>query len=298
MFLYQDIKNLKVGENISMKKNLINCKILLVIIIYSIICIVFIKHFTSFTLIAFNDFVEEYSEINITIPAHTTILSNKLPYAPVLLSTDSQFTTLSRGYIEELDKNPSKKISYNFDDELYALNESALLDSYYTKKANINSNSINPNKNKVINAHLPEYLMYKNVNITNLKDFLKSKNSLLAEEPYFSTILSVCKDFNLNPLVMFAITGQEQSFVPKDAKNAYKIANNPFNVFYSWKKYNTNIEDAARIAARTIVNLCKNKPNNIDAFTWVNRKYSEDKNWSKAIRSIFNQLEDNVSYWK
>ena len=81
--------------------------------------------------------------------------------------------------------------------------------------------------------------MYKNVNITNLKEFLNSKDSLLVEEPYFSTILSVSKDFNLNPLVMFAITGQEQSFVPKSDENAYKIANNPFNVFYSWKKYNT-----------------------------------------------------------
>jgi len=36
----------------------------------------------------------------------------------------------------------------------------------------------------------------------------------------------------------------------------------------------------------------------MDVFTWVNRKYSEDKDWSKAIRSIFKQLEKNVSYCK
>ena len=59
-----------------------------------------------------------------------------------------------------------------------------------------------------------------------------------------------------------------------------------------------SIQDATSIAARTLVNLCKNKPTNIDAFTWINRKYSEDKNWSKAVRSIFKQLEGNVSYWK
>ncbi|MBU3146200.1 hypothetical protein [Clostridium sp. CF012] len=282
-----------------MKHNLINWKLLLLTIIYSVICIVFIKNFTGYTSIIFNDFEKGNSKIIITTPAYETALSNKLPYATTLSPRDKKSLTLSRGYIEPLDMNLSKKIeSYNYEDDLYTLNESALLESYNTKKANISSTNIMPNENPVVNAHLPNYLMYKNVNITSLKEFLKSKNSLLIEEPYFSAILDVSKDFNLNPLVMFAITGQEQSFVPKDDENAYKIANNPFNVFYSWKRYNTSIEDSASIAARTVVNLCKNKPNNIDAFTWINRKYSEDKNWSKAVRSIFNQLEDNISYWK
>lgn len=98
----------------------------------------------------------------------------------------------------------------------------------------MNSNSIIP-KEQVLNAHLPDYLMYKNVNITNLKGFLKLKNSILVEEPHFSTILSICKDFNLNPLIIFAITGQEQSFVPRSDEDAYRIANNPFNVFISWR---------------------------------------------------------------
>ena len=282
-----------------MKHNLINSKLRLLTIIYSVICIVFIKNFTVFNNIVFNDFEKGNSKIIVTTPTYETALSNKLPYATTLSPRDKKSLTLSRGYIEPLDVNLSKKTeSYNYEDDLYTLNESALLESYNTKKANISSTNIMPNENPVVNAHLPNYLMYKNVNITSLKEFLKSKNSLLIEEPYFSAILDVSKDFNLNPLVMFAITGQEQSFVPKDDENAYKIANNPFNVFYSWKRYNTSIEDSASIAARTVVNLCKNKPDNIDAFTWINRKYSEDKNWSKAVRSIFNQLEDNISYWK
>lgn len=283
----------------SMKNNLITWKLLLIIIIYSAICIIMIRHFDAINAITLNDFEKANSPTIIDDSVYTTTLSNKFHYARALPPRDKEVPTLSRGYTGDLDTNPLKIIeSYNYQDAIYTLNEADLLDSYYTKKASISPLTNGPKKNQVINAHLPDYLMYKNVNITDLKEFLNSKNSLLVENPYFSTILSVSKDFNLNPLVMFAITGQEQSFVPKDEDNAYKIANNPFNVFNSWKKYNTSIQDTSSIAARTIVNLCKNKPNNIDAFTWINRKYSEDENWSKAIRSIFKQLESNVSYWK
>lgn len=276
----------------NMKNNLINRKLLLLTIIYSVVCIILSRHFITFNTIPLNSSKKVISTKIVTAPVYTTTLSNSSSTA--LLQNNNHLPTPSRGYTERLDANPSKEIkSYNNEDDTPNLNEPDLPNSSYTKKASIKST-----ENQVINSHLPDYLMYKNVNLKNLNEFLKSKNSLLAEEPYFSTILSVSKDFNLNPLVMFAITGQEQSFVPKNSKNAYKIANNPFNVFNSWQKYNTNIEDTTTIAARTIVNLSKNKPDNIDAFTWVNRKYSEDKNWSKAIRSIFKQLENKVPYLK
>jgi len=278
----------------SMKNNLTNWKLLLITIVYSVLCIVFIKNSKSFNPTTFDNLEKD----NSTIPAYEIALSTKLTYTSTLLQKDRTSHTLSRGYLEPLGEKTSKDMeSHNYEDDLYTLNEAAILESYYTKKARISSGTIIPKEEQIVNAHLPAYLMYKNVNITALKEFLNTKNSLLVEEPYFTTILSVSKDFNVNPLVMFAITGQEQSFVPKDGENAYKIANNPFNVFYSWKKYNTDIQDTTSIAARTLVNLCKNKPDNVDAFTWINRKYSEDKDWSKAIRSIFKQLEANVSYW-
>ncbi|MCA1075937.1 hypothetical protein K9O30_19870 [Clostridium bowmanii] len=282
----------------NMRNNLTNYKILLFTMIYTVICIILIRHFTVLATITSINQEKMNSKIIFLRPINISAFSNELPYTSNL-PINKQLTTLSRGYIGKVDNNaPKKKVSHNYDDEIYTLNESALLDSYYTRKSKINSSTIIPKVNKILNGHLPAFLMYKNVNITNLKEFLKSRNSLLVEDPYFSTIISVSKDFNLNPLVMFAITGQEQSFVSKDNKNAYKIANNPFNVFNSWQKYNTSIQDTTRIAARTIVNLCKNKPDDIDAFTWVNRKYSEDKSWSKSVRSIFKQLEGNVSYWK
>lgn len=137
---------------------------------------------------------------------------------------------------------------------------------------------------------IPTYFAYHDVNTARLRKYLIGRNSLLAEEPYFSTILSTAEEFNLNPLILFAITGVEQSFVPKTNKQAYTIANNPYNVFYSWQHYNTNIKDTSRIAARTVLNLCKNKPANTDAFYWVNKKYAQSQNWSKVVSALFKEL--------
>ncbi|MGH4123542.1 MAG: hypothetical protein ACREV6_11515 [Clostridium sp.] len=138
--------------------------------------------------------------------------------------------------------------------------------------------------------HLPDYFNYKSINKEKLLVFLNTKNSMLAEEPYFSTILRASIEFNLNPHILFAITGQEQSFVPKNHENAKKIANNPFNVFHSWQEYNTDIYDSSKIAARTVINLSKDKPANIDIFDWINSKYADDKGWGRGVKEIFEEL--------
>lgn len=144
------------------------------------------------------------------------------------------------------------------------------------------------------NLHLPEYMRYKEINKEKLKEFLNKRESLLVEEPYFSTIVSVSEEFNLNPIVLFSITGQEQSFVPKGHKNANKIANNPFNVFHSWMEYNTDINDAARIASRTVINLSQNRPEDKDPFLWIGKEYAEDKNWGKGTRAVFEELIEYI----
>ncbi|MBZ9686347.1 glucosaminidase domain-containing protein [Clostridium estertheticum] len=140
--------------------------------------------------------------------------------------------------------------------------------------------------------YLPDYFNYKTIDKDKLLNFLKTRNSMLAEEPYFSAIIRASREFNLNPHVLFAITGQEQSFVPKSDENAQKIANNPFNVFHSWKEYNTSIYDSSRIAARTVINLAKDKPVDIDIFDWINNKYANDKNWGSGVRKIFEMLDE------
>jgi putative ABC transport system permease protein len=42
-----------------------------------------------------------------------------------------------------------------------------------------------------------------------LKNWLQARNSLFAEDLYFSAILEAAERNNLNPLLIFAITGQE-----------------------------------------------------------------------------------------
>jgi hypothetical protein len=48
--------------------------------------------------------------------------------------------------------------------------------------------------------------------------------------------------------------------VPKENKQAKKIANNPFNVHHSWQAYNTGIADSAHIASKTILSISRTRP--------------------------------------
>lgn len=137
-------------------------------------------------------------------------------------------------------------------------------------------------------------LRYMDVDITALRKWLTNKNSLLSDEPYFSAIINAGKANDVNPLLLFAITGQEQSFVPRDQKNAARIANNPFNVYGSWIQYSTNINDSANIAAKTIAAIGKRRPTAIDEIQWVNRKYAQDKRWWVGVRKIFIKIQNEV----
>lgn len=145
-----------------------------------------------------------------------------------------------------------------------------------------------------VSNDLPAHLQYKDIDTGKLRDWLLGRNSLLADEPYFSSILKVAAEFNVNPLLLFAVTGQEQGFVSREHEKAREIANNPFNVFHSWEEFNTDITESSQIAARTMINLSKDRPENVDPIQWINRKYAEDENWWKGVSAIFLQLEDAV----
>lgn len=142
---------------------------------------------------------------------------------------------------------------------------------------------------------LPEELQYKEIEVEKLREWLNQRGSKLADEPYLSTIINVAEEFDMNPILLIAITGQEQGFVQRTHEHADKMANNPFNVYGSWIDYNTDISDSARIAARTIVNLSKNRPSDVDPFKWLNRKYAEDENWHKGVSKIFYMLSEVAS---
>ncbi|TFE24868.1 glucosaminidase domain-containing protein [Cohnella luojiensis] len=137
---------------------------------------------------------------------------------------------------------------------------------------------------------MPARLKYAEIDVRALKSYLNSRDSLLAEEPYFNAIVEAAREYDIHPLLLFAITGQEQGFVPKTGKDAKLIANNPFNVGHSWMEYNTDIHGSVGIASRLLVKLADSRPEGHDAFSWFNKTYAEDPLWSDGVRKIFNKL--------
>ena len=166
------------------------------------------------------------------------------------------------------------------------------LDSKIRKNANLSGSSIY--EMIYLDDKLQANFKYIDVNSINVKKWLSKKNSILVEEPYYSAIIKAARSFDINPLLLFAITGQEQGFVPKNNVNALKIANNPFNVYGSWQEYNTNIADSAKIAAQVIVNSSKGRPLYLNNVKWINRKYAQDPKWWKNVLDIFYRMQSEV----
>ena len=135
-------------------------------------------------------------------------------------------------------------------------------------------------------------ISYKEIDEEALRGWLYDKNALLGEEPYFTTILDTAKDYGINPLLLFAIAGQEQAYVPKDHEKAMEIINNPYNVYGSWQEYNTTLEDSAAIAAITILRQGLRQPDDVDSLIWLNERYAEDEMWHVGVRQILLELED------
>ncbi len=159
-------------------------------------------------------------------------------------------------------------------------------------------NSLNCKVAYPVSAEIKKYanylqprLQYKDINEDALKSWLNDKESLLASEPYFSTLVNTAKEYNINPLLLFSITGQEQGFVPSTHPQAKEIANNPFNLYGSWQDYNPTIEESADIAARTIIKLGKDCPDNEDQIKWINQSYAADPNWHNGVSYFLNELE-------
>jgi putative ABC transport system permease protein len=148
---------------------------------------------------------------------------------------------------------------------------------------------------------IPMKLRYVPVDTKRLQQYLLDKNSILADEPFMSAIIKASKQYDVHPLLLFAITGQEQGFVPKSHTEVAEIANNPFNVFGSWESYNTTIESSAKIAAKTVANISSRRPQNTHPIQWLNATYAEDPNWWKGVTFFFDkmlqEIQDDSFVW-
>lgn len=148
---------------------------------------------------------------------------------------------------------------------------------------------------------IPAELRYVDIDKKRLRTFLQAKNSMLADDPYLTAIIKSGEQYDVHPLLLFAITGQEQGFVPKSHKEAQKIANNPFNVFGSWESYNTSIEASSGIAAKTVRNISNRRPGASHPIQWLNQTYAEDPDWWVGVTWFFNtmlqEIEDKSFEW-
>ncbi len=125
-----------------------------------------------------------------------------------------------------------------------------------------------------------------------LKNYLlNDRKAYIGRSEYLNKVISISRLNDIDPLLMLAIIGQEQGFVPADSPERDLIINNPYNVYHSWKAYNTNIGDSTQIAINTIKNSFDKKTlHNMDDIEWLNRSYAEDQNWHKGVREIYSYL--------
>lgn len=132
---------------------------------------------------------------------------------------------------------------------------------------------------------------YQDYNYKLIKDYLRARNSMLLEGENLEIIIAKAKAYNIDPLILLAIIGQEQGFVPKDGKYAAKIINNPFNVYHSWMDYNTTLSQSTVIACNTINHVTSRLDYEEDYFYWLNQVYAEDEAWACGVRRIYNILD-------
>jgi hypothetical protein len=140
-------------------------------------------------------------------------------------------------------------------------------------------------------THLDYSIQYKEIDKTALKAWLEARNAKISEDIYLENLIYVSELYGVNPLLLIAITGQEQNFVQKDHDFAELMINNPYNVYRSWQTYNTDFDEATRIASRTILTLSEDRPLGEDPVKWINRKYAEDTDWHIGVNAFLRELE-------
>ena len=132
---------------------------------------------------------------------------------------------------------------------------------------------------------------YKAFDYFKVKYYISTtRDGLIGDSDHFNQILHKAYINDIDPLLLLAIIGQEQAFVPNTEVAQTQIINNPYNVFHSWEVYNTNLRDSTQIAINTIKNRLAIKPLGISPFEWLNHTYAEDQAWHVGVKSIYEHL--------
>ncbi|MDW7661444.1 MAG: hypothetical protein SCL54_08525 [Bacillota bacterium] len=137
---------------------------------------------------------------------------------------------------------------------------------------------------------------YRIINYFSLVDYIKTtRNGTMAEPQHFNMVMSLARINDIDPLLLFAIIGHEQAFVPVGHTYALLMVNNPYNVYNNWWDYNTTLSDSTTIAINTIKNRMLSLPADTDPLLWLNGIYAEDPYWHIGVGLIYGQLDKIAS---
>ncbi|MEI7024715.1 M23 family metallopeptidase [Paenibacillus sp. y28] len=143
---------------------------------------------------------------------------------------------------------------------------------------------------------MPANLSYRAMSIPAMQAWLDKRKSALADPLLLQAIDRAGQAQNVDPHLLIAITGQEQSFVPRNNNHAALIVKNPWNVFGCWcegRGATLTTEESALIAAKTIVKLSQNRPADVDPISWLNDPsnpngiYAEHRGWWLGVSKFY-----------
>lgn len=137
-------------------------------------------------------------------------------------------------------------------------------------------------------------IAYRDVSSDFITGWLREKDSALATKDFATACIEAGEKYNINPLLLVAITGQEQSFCPEGSSSA--MLRNPWNVFGSWQNTKLSVAESAMYAAECISRLSQNRPANIHPIAWLNSRenpagmYATDLNWWTGVSCFFREI--------
>ena len=138
--------------------------------------------------------------------------------------------------------------------------------------------------------HKPVYLQYRNISIEKLKEYLERKSSMLLSDDYLDQLLAYSYEKDLNPLLLIAIIGQEQNYVPSGHRYATRMIQNPFNIYGSWETHPVGFTASMKEACYTINAALDKRELYTDPFILINNRYAQDPNWHVGVKVIFRDL--------
>jgi hypothetical protein len=142
-------------------------------------------------------------------------------------------------------------------------------------------------------------LRYQPVPLSRVEAFYRSRGSRLATPAAAAAIEIAAWRHDLDPVVLVAITGQEQGFVPQSSDP--RVARNPFNVYGCWCRTDIPLLTSANVAAATVATRLQCLPRaGSDLVVWINSRanpcvrregpYAADAHWGPGVSRLYAEV--------